>query len=150
MESEFGTASRLDMQTEHTQQLNDNTNLIYSAIGGGFDVVLQRALEAKANVDAVARGQQSPPLLFAMMNGHSNAVQMLLNARANLEAEGAFRQFEQMKPLHIAAIEGRLEDVKMLLKAKANVKATNKELEQPVHLASAEGHAPVVQVLLDA
>jgi len=57
---------------------------------------------------------------------------------------------EPSKSLHLAAAAGDLEQVRSLIGSGANVNLTDRDDATPVYLAARNGHAAVVEVLLDA
>ena len=86
------------------------------------------------------------PLLVAAQNGHKEAVEVLLLAKANIEAAnngGA-------TPLYVAAQNGHKEAVEVLLRAKANIEAANNDGATPLYVAAQNGHKGVMQNLTTA
>merc|ERR1712166_699534 len=82
----------------------------------------------------------------AAMNGHSESVQLLLTAKANLNAEDTHKE----TPLHRAARYGQDEPVQLLLTAKANPNAATIFKATPLHEAAMNGQNKSAQLLLTA
>merc|ERR1712166_449818 len=82
----------------------------------------------------------------AAMNGHSESVQLLITAKANLNAEDTHKE----TPLHRAARYGQDEPVQLLLTAKANPNAANNKKNTPLHEAAGKGENRALQLLLIA
>ncbi len=86
-------------------------------------------------------------LHFAAGNGHKKTVEVLLKAKANVNAV----DIEGWTPLHVAALHGRANIVGVLLEKGANVNAVDRYGKTPLDYA--EGYAKnqdVVKALLDA
>jgi ankyrin repeat protein/GTPase SAR1 family protein len=90
--------------------------------------------------------RESTALHEACQRGYAHAIEALLNARADLEAENSQLQ----RPLHLACAEGHLSSIKALLDARAGVEVRDSEQKSPLHLASARGHNRAIGLLLDA
>ncbi|PKS11382.1 hypothetical protein jhhlp_003145 [Lomentospora prolificans] len=117
------------------------------AAGGGHVAVLQRLLEAGAQVDA-KDNDGSTPLHLASRNGYDTIVQQLLKAGAQVDAK---RKFGGSTPLHLASRHGHDTIVQQLLKAGAQVDVKdNDDGSTPLHWASQHGHNTIVQQLLKA
>merc|ERR1712166_1001797 len=82
----------------------------------------------------------------AAMNGHSESVQLLITAKANLNAEDTHKE----TPLHRAARYGQDEPVQLLLTARANPNAANNKKNTPLHEAAGKGENKSAQLLLTA
>jgi uncharacterized protein len=103
-------------------------------------------VRAGANVNAASRYGVTP-LSLACTNGNTALVELLLKAGA--DANAALPGGEA--PLMTAARTGRLGPVKALLARGAAVDATEERRGQTALMwAAAEGHADVVQALIDA
>merc|ERR1712166_273351 len=82
----------------------------------------------------------------AAMNGHSESVQLLITAKASLNAEDTHKE----TPLPRAARYGQDEPVQLLLTAKANPNVANNKKNTPLHEAAGKGENESVQLLLTA
>eukprot|EP00435_Cladocopium_sp_Y103_P033614 s3603_g8.t1 len=77
------------------------------------------------------------PLHVAIKMGHVEALQLLLEAFADAEAQ----DLNGLKPLHCAARNGESESVQLLLKAGADKEARDTNGATPLHAAAAVGDA---------
>lgn len=108
---------------------------------------LVRALEDGGSTqEADPMHQGRTPLHFAAYNGHSEAVQLLLAAGADLTATDSAGS----APLHYAAMFKNTEAVRLLLEAGADVLATDFQGWTPLHGAVVYGHTEAVRLLLAA
>ena len=87
------------------------------------------------------------PLYLAAQNGHSQAVQLLLDAR--VEVNCRLRQME-VTPLFIAAERGHTEVVKILLKYKASVNIRNWNGVTALGIAAMSNNKDIVKLLTAA
>jgi ankyrin repeat protein len=83
-------------------------------------------------------------LLFAAQQGSAAAVQLLLDAQANMDAVDC----RDLTALHLAAFEGHTAVVQMLLDVQASVNAADTRGYTALHLAAREGRTAIVQLLL--
>lgn len=111
-----------------------------AAVLGGHEAVI-KVLENKDLEDGV-----EPDLVSAIMAGNAGEVAKILFAHPRI----ANRRFalNRWTPLQIAAKAGNGEIVELLLDFGAGVNAKSKNGNTAIHLAAAEGHAAVTQVLL--
>jgi protein-serine/threonine kinase len=84
-------------------------------------------------------------LHWASNNGHFDAVKILIENGANLEAKTTFGR----TPLHLCSMRGQIDIIKILLENKANVSSVDKEFNTPVHYACEHGYLEIVKILLD-
>ncbi|PNH07611.1 Ankyrin-3 [Tetrabaena socialis] len=96
----------------------------------------------------VLRGLQlrSTSLHLAIQKGHTELVELLLAAGANVGA----KDIKGKTPLHVACENGLKEAVEVLLAAEAEVAARDKDGSTTLHVACVNGHTAVVEVLLAA
>jgi hypothetical protein len=85
-------------------------------------------------------------LLCAANTGHEAVVQLLLEAKADIESKDRFRQ----TPLSLSAVNGHEAIVKLLLKAKADKESEDRDGQTPLSLAAENGHEAIVKLLLEA
>ena len=98
-------------------------------------------------LSAMLSAAATAPVADAAMNGDKAAVRALLKSAADVNAA----QGDGMTALHWAAMNGDLELAQMLVVAGANVRATTRlGTYTPLFLASQQGHASVIEVLLKA
>ncbi|KAI9856126.1 MAG: hypothetical protein M1813_009244 [Trichoglossum hirsutum] len=133
---------------DKTQNLDLGIALQAAAGGGHLDVV-ERLLEAKANVNAAtADGGGRTALRAAAEGDHLDVVERLLEAKADVNAAAADGG---RTALQAAAGGGHLDVVERLLQAKADVNAgTNFGGRTALQVAAGGGHLDVVERLLAA
>ena len=87
------------------------------------------------------------PLEWAARRGNAEAVKVLLDNKANVNAS---RTNDGATALHIAAHEGHVEVLKMLLENKADVNASLADNgSTALYVAAEKGHVEVVRMLLE-
>lgn len=123
---------------------------LQAAAGEGHETIVRQLLNAGADIDAVARGQDaySTALQQAADRGHAEIVQRLLDAGAdvNIAAHGLYGT-----ALQAAAGAGHKIIVQQLLDAGADVNAVSEGYySTPLEAAAAGGFKEIVQKLLDA
>ena len=96
---------------------------------------------------SVLMSAATAPVADAAMNGDKAAVRTLLKSAADVNAA----QGDGMTALHWAAMSSDLELTQMLMFAGANVRATTRlGTYTPLFLASQQGHAAVIEALVEA
>jgi ankyrin repeat protein len=146
----------------------------YAAKDGDL-AVLQVLMDAKARINGLGRGPYgNTPIYSAAHNGHADAVQMLVAAKAELcegvrsavsgaadtghahvlgillEAKADMddcRRADPYGPIRTAARKGHLDAVRVFIEAKADV---NRGDFPPVLGAANNGHTAIVRVLIEA
>eukprot|EP00439_Symbiodinium_sp_Y106_P084604 s19_g26.t1 len=101
-------------------------------------------LEASADVET-PMSDGATPLVIASQNGYVDFVQLLLEARADLNR--AVPQ-QGASALHIACQNGHLEVARLLLDVGAEVNKTMNDGTAALFLASQQGYLEIVQLLL--
>lgn len=84
---------------------------IRSAAKHGQANLVDALIKANADPSAKTRFEDETPLLFAVKNGHTDTVRVLLEHNANLERHLSSRDF-----LYVAAMAGHVDIMKLLLK----------------------------------
>jgi ankyrin repeat protein len=120
-----------------------DTPLLDAAKTGDIAAV-QQLLQKGANVEALGQSGVTP-LMLASNNGHADVVKLLLGAKANVNAISQ----DGLTPLYGASQkDGHPDIVKLLLAAGANTEATARNGATPLEVASGDGAAEVVKLLL--
>lgn len=97
-------------------------------------------------ITSVARAADDPPLVRAARAGDAQAVNLLLQQRADVNAAAA----DGTTALHWAVREEDLKTADALIRAGANVKASSRHGTTPLYLAAGLGNASMIHRLLDA
>lgn len=116
----------------HRAALDSNTELLVALIGHGAE---KEALDSTGNT----------PLLVAAAAGEIAAVEILLQAKANPDAQNHSGECA----LHYAVIRGQADVVGLLLANKAEISLGNKVGETALHLAVIHGHLDLARLLLE-
>ncbi|GIC89449.1 ankyrin repeat domain-containing protein [Aspergillus udagawae] len=108
--------------------------------------VLHKLLDGNGtDIDFSSSKENWSPMLFAIQNGLSAVINLLLETSATIEAEeGTGRT-----PLCWAALEGNYTAAKLLLEKGAKIEAKDRYGHTPLHCAAQEGHESVVSLLLE-
>eukprot|EP00930_Biecheleria_cincta_P019956 TRINITY_DN15102_c0_g1_i1.p1 TRINITY_DN15102_c0_g1~~TRINITY_DN15102_c0_g1_i1.p1 ORF type:complete len:705 (-),score=97.88 TRINITY_DN15102_c0_g1_i1:87-2201(-) len=104
----------------------------------------------RANIELCSKGNMLTPLHFAAMVGRTAVASALMEARAQVEAEGQYRGAPR-RPLHIATREGHSELVQdLLVRGHADVDACCSDGTRALFLAARKGRAEVAERLIRA
>eukprot|EP00928_Gymnodinium_smaydae_P024130 TRINITY_DN19628_c0_g1_i1.p1 TRINITY_DN19628_c0_g1~~TRINITY_DN19628_c0_g1_i1.p1 ORF type:complete len:271 (-),score=47.36 TRINITY_DN19628_c0_g1_i1:128-940(-) len=136
-------------ESEREARLERETKEMFDAVESG-DASAVGALLASADVLERRNSGGQTPLLEAVRFGHHDIVQLLVDSRANMEAQGKC-EFG-CRPLHLAAELGRTEIAELLMRAGAKKDAKNRQNRNwtPLHYACSRYHVATVKVLLEA
>ena len=116
-------------------------------------------IEAQANLEVADNVAGHTPLHVAVSSGFTQGVELLIRAKANIEAKAKLDfkardtspQDPGNTPLHIAVLLGFTQVVEMLIEAKANIEATSAAGLTPLGLAGRDNKdgdkAAVIAVL---
>jgi ankyrin repeat protein len=117
---------------------------LQEAAGSGDLALIKQSLATGSDpkeLDAAG----DPALVVAALNGHADAVALLLEQGADIES----RNKSGLTALHAAAYSGKLDVAKMLIDKGAAVNDTSNFYRMsPLHAAAEEGHADIVALLL--
>lgn len=134
-------------------------NVLFEACQTGDLEKAQTAITAGADVNAARETTREmfTPLIVAVRNGHTGIVNHVLNSGANPNLGGREEMFLIVSPLILAARQGHVDIVMSLLKASAGTDHAGRDLlnlrekgDSAIHEAARNGHARVVEVLLQA
>ena len=128
----------------HTSQGTKARTALLLGAEGAHQFVLERLLEAGADVQATDCAGFSALHLAAAHEEGSEALEVLLKAGADVNAANRYRE----TPLHYAARFGSLENVRVLLGAKANLHALDVCLQTPLHVACAHDQPETARELV--
>jgi ankyrin repeat protein len=84
------------------------------------------------------------PIYKAAYAGHTEIVNLLINAKANLNTSTIY---SMATPLYVAAARGHTEIVRLLITAKANVNTTTTNRTTPLAIATRNGHTEIAQII---
>lgn len=116
----------------HAQQaLGQNDQIIHDAARIGSGAQVARIIQENPAMRDARTGLGSTPLHLAATNPDVGAVQALLAAGANVNAQDD----EGNTPLHMAAYTNRIENAKVLLEAGADVNVVTKGGRTPMAMA---------------
>jgi len=110
----------------------------------GCHDLMKQLLPHGADVEA-RDGTGETALINAASRGLTEAVEILLNAGANIEAR---TKIEEKTALLLAADEGHVNIVRVLIAWRSNVNARDNDGKTALIVAAARGHADIVQLLL--
>eukprot|EP00438_Fugacium_kawagutii_P034600 Skav225832 [mRNA] locus=scaffold345:15014:16870:+ [translate_table: standard] len=105
------------------------------------------AVRGWVRIDAAAvrltNYKRDTPLHWAASNGHAEVVQVLLEAKASVEAKNNSRQ----TPLSSAAASNRIEVAKLLLAARASAHVVDQDGNTPLSRAKEKNNSDMVRLL---
>ncbi|CAG7939672.1 unnamed protein product [Penicillium salamii] len=127
-----------------TQDDRQNTALILAAEGGHVHIV-EQLLSWGSDIDA-RRYDNDGAIHLAARYGHVKMAEFLLRQRRDLLHS---RGFHGRAPFSTAAEEGQLAMCEFLAEEGADITTMDQDEDQPIHLAAAFGHLPIVESLLD-
>jgi ankyrin repeat protein len=129
--------------------------LLFTVAGGEHTEIMKLLINAGADINIEAGGHNhgATPLFSAVWEGDTEAVRLLIDAKANVNA----KQTSGATPLWWAAEHGHTEIVRLLIEAKADVNAARNGtapgddgVETPLLIASDRGHTEIVKLLCAA
>lgn len=131
---------------------HDEVSALMQASYLGQTEVVKVLCKAGANVNQRSNGGATA-LHFAGKFGHEDTVRVLCASGADKEAVGSLRgewgsSESDVTPLFSTCAEGWQNVVEILCDMSANVAATDARSKTPLYIASARGHAAVVETLL--
>ncbi|KAG9237982.1 hypothetical protein BJ875DRAFT_480792 [Amylocarpus encephaloides] len=147
--AELGRLKYINFMIDFVEHKKELSHWLLQCAGDGHLEVIQRLLDAKADVNTPASEHGRTALQAAAGGGHLEVVQRLLDAKADVNATPAI--FHGRTTLQAAAGGGHLEVVQRLLDAKADVNTPASEHRRTaLQAATDSGHLEVAQRLIDA
>uniref|UniRef100_A0A1I8IF24 ANK_REP_REGION domain-containing protein n=1 Tax=Macrostomum lignano TaxID=282301 RepID=A0A1I8IF24_9PLAT len=120
-------------------------SLLYLAASVGQEAIVQRLLQAQADVNLKAADGDSS-LHVAARNGHYHVVKILIEAQADLDIQTK----RGATPLYIAAMRGHHEVARLLTSAQADLNVQQVHGATALYIAVQEGHRKVIESLINA
>ena len=114
----------------------------------GLATIAEKIVSAPGPITVMVNAKNNrgdAPLILAASQGHCEMVKMLLDNKADVNAQGGYYG----SALQAASARGHEQVVKMLLDDKADVNAQGGYYCSALQAASARGHEQVVKMLLD-
>ncbi|RAR13708.1 ankyrin repeat-containing protein [Stemphylium lycopersici] len=117
---------------------------LHLAASAGLTSSVMRLLKEGCDIDEIDQSGNTP-LYKTSLNGHLDIVQLLLDADADVNAQGGYYG----NALQAASWEGHEQIVKILLNEGAKVNAQGGEYGNALQAASLRGHEQIVKILLN-
>ncbi len=105
----------------------EGSALFAAVVSNDVEAVRNELLKSDSGIDTVDATSGSPPLCSAVFLGHTEIVQLLIDADADINLPNQ----NQSTPLHIAAFMGRAPEAKLLIDAGANQEARDGSMMTP-------------------
>ncbi|KAJ5720553.1 uncharacterized protein N7483_008487 [Penicillium malachiteum] len=121
------------------------TSLITASWLGILGVVKKILQDGSVNIESTDSRRRRTSLSWAAKHGHSDVVELLLEAGAEIDA----RAHHQRTPLLLAAKKGHSDVVKVLLEAGAEVDARDHYQGTPLSYSAGQGYSDMVKLLLE-
>ncbi|WP_448218545.1 ankyrin repeat domain-containing protein [Endozoicomonas sp. 2B-B] len=121
------------------------TALMLASINGHTDIV-ERLINAGAEVNTARNEDGGTPLLFAAQENNSDCVKLLINKGADLNAEAK----NGATPVSIAAAMGNTDCLKALIEAKANLNTRDEDGVTALFIPVQNNYIECVKLLLNA
>ncbi|KAL2039045.1 hypothetical protein N7G274_008094 [Stereocaulon virgatum] len=130
----------------HDLAKDGGSRLLHRAARRGNSSILQNLLQVGVPANIVEEGSRFTALHEAARSGHSNAIKVLLDHKANIEAGNS----TQWTALHLAALYGHVDAVRLLCQRGANIGARASVIyKTPLHEAATCGNVAVIRELVE-
>lgn len=123
---------------------SDPASVLESAAGCGNLHIVQWALSQGASADISSASEGMTPLQSASWNGHLAVVKVLLESKANIEAQG-----DRGPALCCATKGAHIDIVRLLLQSGADIEATDRYSPTALGIASERGYFDIALLLLE-
>jgi len=125
-------------------------SVLYRAAGGNHIEIMEALIDAEADIDKrEAQAEKQTPLIHAASKGHTAAVELLLEKKA----DWTLRTNTGISPLAVAAIYGHVECMEVLSTkvyyVVDNLDETDNSGKTPLIHAASNGHTAAVKWLLE-
>ncbi|KIH88116.1 hypothetical protein SPBR_06333 [Sporothrix brasiliensis 5110] len=120
---------------------------LHCAAGNGLDEIVRCLLLHKADPN-VTDGTNLTPLALAVLSGHADTVQILLENRADVSWVGPATRGILASAAMSRNCEQEVRVVQLLLKHRASVNALDGSKHTALHWAAQRGHINILEVLL--
>lgn len=132
----------------HHASSSGQAEVIRYLAGKGADIEAETNEEEDeySHINSAFYQAGSKPLHLAALNGHADAIKVLVELGAILESED--REYKH-KPLHKAAYKGKIEAIKQLVECGAELESENTHKETPLYYAAEHGQAKAIEVLVE-
>lgn len=124
----------------------DGYTALHLAANSGDPEKVRAVLQRNPNLEIHSRNKKFTPLHTAVINDHTAAASVLLDAGADIEATTN----DELHAIHLAAMRGHANVTKVLLQRGANVHAIDVGGATALHAAAYYGFTEVARTLLDA
>lgn len=147
-----GSVEQLNQALSHLADINavlvptDGYTALHLAAKTGDVEKIKAILERKPNLEIHSNNRHFTPLHTSVINNHSDAVKVLVDAGADIEA----RANDGLTSLHLASMKGLSDVTYALILCHADVHATESTGSTPLHAAAYYGHLEVASKLLFA
>lgn len=124
---------------------------LYAAASAGLIEVMKQDIENGVDPNCSTENTYAHPILVATVNGHLNAVELLLDngVDINFRIPDYNHKWYHKTPLRVAAEFGQLHIVRYLLSKGADVNFGDRLEESPLMAAAFEGNDSIVNLLLE-
>jgi uncharacterized protein len=129
--------------------LPDDLN-VFEAAAFGSIARLRELIDVQPSLAHAFSGDGFTALHLAAFMGHPEAVRLLLERGADVNAVAKSEEIGPVQPLHSAAATRRLECARLLVEHGADVNARQSRGFTPLHEAAQNRDAELARVLLDA
>ncbi|KAF3019778.1 hypothetical protein E8E14_011691 [Neopestalotiopsis sp. 37M] len=133
-----------DTRLEASNTVDNQEELILASQSGLLRSV-EWLLAKGTDPDAQDKDHRRTPLMWAVLNGHKEVVQALLDEEVRCELKDPFGQ----TALSLASRMGFEPIVRLLIEFDADCKTKDKHGQQPLWWAAKQGHDGIVKLLID-
>lgn len=135
-------------EREEGRRLLPDEPTVFEAAAFGLVGRLRELLDGDPGLSRSFSGDGFTALHLAAFMGHAEAVRLLLERGAPVDAVATSSSIGPVQPLHSAAASGNLECSRLLVEAGAGVNARQSGGFTPLHEAAISGDAALARLLL--